>query len=292
MEVFGNEVTYTLKKNVDYLVRIQDLSSTIPIPPSTMTSDAKGVLVIMLPGDPSIDASFLITIQDMTSGSVVLIEGVDVVRQYASTSAILAYMQGKVNPTQAVEYERLARYMINAVVGGTFSQKIKSVEAIGNNTDALVLNDRIIAITEVYENNVLLSDVTEQFVVTASPYVLVRKTWTDGTQTTLVEENRLEHHPTWPTRYSLPAFKYEYDYVINGLFGWPVVPQDIQDATLLLINDIACGNNRYTNKYIRQWNGGGVAMSFADQVFAGTGNLIVDNILEKYKMEAIRARML
>jgi hypothetical protein len=188
--------------------------------------------------------------------------------------------------------------MIDSIVGSKFQLERKKIDVLGNNTDSLVLNDRLGGqVFSIYEDvsTPVYDDASidfESYYVTRgeSPYCLfIHQYDSDGNP---AENNRLEHHPTWPTRYSLPLFRYEHDYLVDAEFGWPVVPQDIQDATLLLINDIVCGNNRYANKYIRQWNAGGVAMSFADQVFAGTGNLIVDNILEKYKMEAIRARML
>jgi hypothetical protein len=295
MEVFGNEVTYTLEKNTSYRVAISD-HSRVPVKTSVqqIVSDSRGKLVIDItpifdnPHMSHYNVNVEVEVREGTllTSPVVLIDGVSKVRPYATVDEILAYMQGKVNPQQALEYERLARYMINSIVGFGFGQERTLVSTIGNNTDTLLFDERIGRVFAVYENGIKIWDTLDTSVTYCrgySPYSMIVIGEPDNT---------VNHTPTWPTRYSIPTFHYEYDYLVDAEWGWPVVPQDIKEATLIMINDIVCGTNRYANKYIRQWNAGGVAMGYANQVFVGSGNLLVDNILEKYKMEAIRARML
>jgi hypothetical protein len=74
----------------------------------------------------------------------------------------------------------------------------------------------------------------------------------------------------------------EYDYVITGEFGWPVVPQDIQDATRMLINDISCNKLQYVSQYIKEYKTDQFTIKYDDLASSGTGNMLVDKILSQY----------
>jgi hypothetical protein len=299
MEVFGNQITYALQKDTDYVVTIvrqDNLGGTGPV---QFTSDSKGVLTIEIPEEWQKYYGWYSVEIATTLGEVVLIDGVSKVTQYATTAEILAYMQGKVNPTQAIEYERIARTLIDSITGTKFQFEHKVLTALGDNSDSLLLDERLAGqVFSIYENVVtpIYDDASiefESYFVTRgnSNYSLWVHQW-DSTGNALEEINRLEHTPTWSSRYKSPLFKYEYDYTVDAEFGWAVVPQDVKDATLLLVNDIACGNNRYSSKYIDSFRNGSASVDYFKEVIKGSGNLIVDNILSKYTLESVRAKVL
>ena len=76
---------------------------------------------------------------------------------------------------------------------------------------------------------------------------------------------------------------YEIDLILLLETGYKVVPIDIQDATKLLVEDIRCGNLDYYKRYIGSYNTDQFRIQFDKAVFEGTGNLIVDKILDKYR---------
>lgn len=262
---------------------------------SPYTSDSKGVITVDLIDEVTGNYDYWVSVEicEGTTGldPVALLDTVTKVRPYATATEAIVYTGGKITQPQALEYERFARALINNIVGAPFSFNRKTVLSNGNGTDHLLFDERIGRVFNVWENGDLIWSVDmvdSPYLYSRgnNPYNVIVTDLTDG------EVNRMEYVNTWPTRYFLPTFKAGYDYQVDAEFGWQVVPQDIKDATLLLISDISCGNNRYANKYIKQFSNGAQNLSYFDQLIQGTGNLLVDNTLEKYKMEAIRAKVL
>jgi hypothetical protein len=72
------------------------------------------------------------------------------------------------------------------------------------------------------------------------------------------------------------------DYIFLLETGYRVVPIDIQDATSMLINDIKCGKLDYYKRYVSSYSTDQYRLQFDKGLFEGTGNLLVDKILDKY----------
>ena len=51
----------------------------------------------------------------------------------------------------------------------------------------------------------------------------------------------------------------------------------------LLIDDLKCGKLDYYKRYVTSYNTDQFKIQFDKMMFDGTGNMIVDKILEKYK---------
>lgn len=76
-------------------------------------------------------------------------------------------------------------------------------------------------------------------------------------------------------------------YAIDGEWGWRAVPEPVQEAARLLINDYACADSAYRDRFI-------VAMTAADwriQLHPGayidTGNVRANQLLTPYKVSRI-----
>ena len=87
-------------------------------------------------------------------------------------------------------------------------------------------------------------------------------------------------------------FPKDWDYTVYGEFGWPVVPQDIKDATKMLIQDIECGNLSYVKKYITEYETDQFRVKYSDLSLKGSGNLLVDRILQSYSIPFYRIGVL
>jgi hypothetical protein len=187
--------------------------------------------------------------------------------------------------------EQLARAIIDSIVDDGFYYIKKNIGAIGNGSDFIPVWDNVKTINAVYENNVL---------VTAKTFELTK----DGsaiTQTYTGELNRSESAPVLlPASssdyteliYGYTGFPREYDYRINADIGYVNVPSDIKRATELLIEDISCGRLDYYKRYIGSYNTDQFRIQFDKAVFQGTGNILVDKILEKYKKPVTRPGVL
>ena len=82
------------------------------------------------------------------------------------------------------------------------------------------------------------------------------------------------------------------DYIILAETGYRVVPYDIQDATLMLIEDIKCGKMDYYKRYVKSFSTDQFKIEYDKGLTAGTGNILVDKILDKYKETITRPGVL
>jgi hypothetical protein len=70
------------------------------------------------------------------------------------------------------------------------------------------------------------------------------------------------------------------------------VPSDIKEATLMLIDDLKCGKLDYYKRYITSYSTDQFRIQMDKSVIDGTGNILVDKILNKYVNNVKKMRML
>lgn len=113
--------------------------------------------------------------------------------------------------------------------------------------------------------------------------------------------NRLEQTPvSFPSAvgdlgfygYNSIAFPKGYDYIFILDVGYKAVPPDIEIATTMLIEDLKCGNNDYYKRFVTEYNTDQFTIKYANQFLGGTGNNIVDKILDGYKGNVIKPGLL
>jgi len=88
------------------------------------------------------------------------------------------------------------------------------------------------------------------------------------------------------------AFPKGYDYIFIIDAGYKAIPPDVEIATKMLIEDIKCGNNDYYNRFVTEYSTDQFDIKFAPQFLEGTGNMIVDKILNNYKGNLIKPGLL
>lgn len=84
------------------------------------------------------------------------------------------------------------------------------------------------------------------------------------------------------------AFPRGTDYTFILDVGYKAVPPDIEIATTMLIEDLKCGNNDYYKRFVTQYSTDQFDIKFSPAFLGGTGNLIVDKILDGYKGNVIK----
>lgn len=212
---------------------------------------------------------------------------VDVVRPYvnpndhgSTASEIAAYASN----------EELARAIIDSVCDVEFYYKKKVLETTGLGVDYIPIWVDAKKVVKVYENNVLLYDESDlenavsEFEIIADGSAITMK-YSDAINR---DESARILLPASPTDiaeldYSARGFPKGWDYRITLEVGYNKVPEDIKRATELLIHDIECGKLDYYKRYISAYNTDQFRIQFDKAIFQGTGNLIVDKILDKYR---------
>ena len=185
--------------------------------------------------------------------------------------------------------ELVARSIIDTFVTEGFYNKKITIVGTGNGSDYFSLWDKAYRVFKVYENNELVYDRSTpntnkyEYVITADK-TAIQKVYPG-------QLNRYES--TGPNliagRGDLGYYGYEgtgfpsnYDYTIVVDQGYLTVPADIEYASKLLIEDLKCGKLDYYKRYVTAYNTDQFRIQFDKTMFNGTGNFLVDKILEKY----------
>lgn len=265
-----------LVPNGQYTIDYSDLV-TNEVFSASATANATGVVSFVLNSKYiSYDGNLEATVYD-TYDDEVAVTNIDVLRPYCDISS-LATALGKTVP-QVKEMERIARYIIDSETFGGFKFARKEKEVVGMGSDYLVIDEKIHKLHKLYENLELVYDATaavndQEFEISKDKTSIVL------TQT---ETNRVNYNRVWRDRYLDVDFADGFEYLVDADFGWKVIPQDIKEATELLVSDISSDNMKYLNKYIESFDNDDFKIKFAKNFNASTGNLVVDRILAKYK---------
>lgn len=263
--------------NTAYEYSILDMADLSTLT-DTVTSSGSSKIQITLPSN--VDGEYEISVDDETYH-------ISVVRPYVDPNT-----KGD-TATEIDEYrkhEELARAIIDSVVTDGFYYKKKSYSCVGLGSDILPIWGDIKKLLKLYENNVLVFDASNPDLYSLKYEVSKDKLAIQ--EVSLDTYNRAESAPLilpaagsdmLDLGFSYRGFPKGFDYIVVGEFGYKQVPSDIVRATELLIDDIQCGRLDYYKRYISDYNTDQFKIKFASQVFDGTGNILVDKILSKYR---------
>ena len=300
--------------NEDYVLCIldnhaQDLSEI------SVTSDSDGIIETELPNYYSrYDDEYRVEVYIKTGtnedgsaqrGDLVYVDTMTIMRPYFDVRPIV---EDPEELPEMQQYEAIARSIINAITGG-FLYERQTIETVGLGNDYLSIPFRLNKIVRVYENDVLVYDtdpVDPETWTNAKEYYITADKGAISTQIeTPFGYNRMQSKPTTvqmpasdsftlyntndspniiQNRSGSPMFPSGWDYIVEIETGWPIIPQDIKQATSLLINDLKCNNIPYMNAYIREYESDQFNLKFERDIFLSdkTGNRIVDRILSAY----------
>jgi hypothetical protein len=307
--------------DTDYVLAIMD-DHTIDIAEVSGTTDSQGNFTVELPNyftryDDEYRGEIYVqtgTNDDgsATRGDLVWIDTITIMRPYVDPD-ILADTPD--DTADAKMYEAIARAIINSITGG-FMYKREIIETTGLGADYLALPFRLNKIIQVYENGVLVYDaepVDQDWTNLREYYISPDK---GAITVSIPNSTGINRHQSKPvgqprgasdsfTLYNtndspnftdaiydtktfvdmagnMSMFPNGWDYTIIVDAGWPIIPQDIKQATMLIVNDLKCNNIPYINSYIKDYKSDQFTLSFDPGVFKDTGNRIADKILSAY----------
>jgi hypothetical protein len=85
-----------------------------------------------------------------------------------------------------------------------------------------------------------------------------------------------------PNHVSLNTFKDGNIYTVDGNWGWEEVPAAVKEAAKLLVNDYACADAQYRDRYLTSMTAADWRIQFNSGAFKGTGNVRADQLLSDF----------
>lgn len=257
-------------------------------------TDYEGEYYYSLPSSATNADSVLKVIWSYSIGgrSVQETEYVYVITPYATIDEITSELGYSPRPEDSNYYpydkirsaERAARMMIDNYLGFSLGKREASVTAYGSGADVLILPEKIISYDTILENNQLMIDISNNYNIFGFSVELTET----GYGLRIVPPNPGDDIDEQETidfiGYNKGRFRDGYRYEISGVFGWNYIPAEIKQCVFLLVNDLLCAESTWRSRYVKKINTAQNSVEISSLSFTGTGNAIVDSILQKFKM--------
>jgi hypothetical protein len=274
--------------DVDIYARVTDMADLSVEDLEFLDSSTGDDIEIFLPG--RYDNNYRVEIFKIVSGIEIAIheEFYELIRPYVDPNTL------GTTASEIAEYkvlELVARSMIDTFCPEGFYNKKITVVGTGNGSDYFSLWEKVYRVFKVYENNVLVYDRSNPDLSEYQYAITPDKTAIQRIRADVLELNRFES-----TAQNLPVasgdlgyYGYEgisfpsgYDYTFVVDHGYLNVPEDVEYAAKLLIEDLKCGKLDYYTRYVTAYNTDQFRIQFDKAMLGGTGNFLVDKILDKY----------
>jgi hypothetical protein len=309
-------VTYTVAEpNTDHVVEIKDKDRNDVLAEYEVESSADSKIAIEISGDFTKydDSYYLVVYQGLIADQdlIVVEDNLEIKRPYVNP-AKLATIASEI--AEYAQYERIARAIIDSVTGG-FYYKVDWLDKTGQGTDYLPIWDRTYKILKAYENSLLVYDASVEpsalgewyYELTKDKTAIVKNTEAPGMignrseqKSSTISTASSDSFNVYDTDYSENAYTFStgaafpegWDYLFLLETGYKVVPHDIYEAAMMLVDDIKCGKIDYYKRYVTSYNTDQFKIQFDKTILDGTGNMLVDKILDKYKKTITRIGIL
>lgn len=308
-------ITYAVAEpNTEHIVEIKDKDRNEIIAEYEVMSSEDSKISIEVSGDFTKydDSYYLVVYQELRDqDSIVVEDNLEIKRPYVNPQK-LGTTASEI--AEYAQYERLARAIIDSVTGG-FYYEVNWLDTTGQGTDYLPIWDRVYKILKAYENSMLVYDASLEtsvlgdwyYELTKDKTAIMKNTEAEGLVGNRSEQKGLNLHVApsdsfnvYDTDYSENAYTFStgaafpegWDYLFLLETGYKVVPHDIYEATKMLIEDIKCGKMDYYKRYVTSYNTDQFKIQFDKTILDGTGNMLVDKILDKYKKSITRIGIL
>jgi hypothetical protein len=182
--------------------------------------------------------------------------------------------------------ERYARKVIEVHTGQQFYLYHDTHVIYGDDSDSLRLPYRIEELHQLYQGDVVLVDTINDInnlpvaIQISNSNFGIRANRADAIDNIVYVANGMV--PPSINDIGRGIFKSGIWYTVNGKFGWPEVPDEIELATIELIKDYFSKDKTWRNKYVNNVKSHDWQFEYNPDSYKGTGNLYVDQLLSNY----------
>jgi hypothetical protein len=241
------------------------------------------------------DTEYLVELSK--DGNVVFSETYQVVRPYVDPNTL------GTTASEIAEYKRfeaIARAIIdNYSDPVNFYNRKRSLQTKGTGADYVPVWMNASSVLKVYENDVLIYDAENpedyeyKFQITLDKSAIYRA---ESGEVSRIASPTIKlpassgdiasgvyNYGSFPERYT-------YNFILDE--GFVSLPADVKYAAEMLIDDLKCGKLDYYQRYVIAYNTDQFRIQFDKSILSGTGNVIVDKILDKYSKSITRVGVL
>lgn len=184
---------------------------------------------------------------------------------------------------EVIKIELAVRHIIQALTGQVFGNFIGIKDVRGNNANALSLPQKLISLTDVDGN----TNAPNYFTIVGDGFYLKHFSW--GVPPVKADYHGLHQHVGGvihnPYHVNVKEFASSIVYKINGSWGWETVPARVKEAAKLLVNDYACADANYRDRYLTSMTAADWRIQFSSGAFLKTGNVRADQLLSDYVLK-------
>ncbi len=303
------DIQYTVPTaSTSYFLVIESNDRNEELLSVAVTSNASSVITRTLSTDEFVkyDEHYYLAVYEKNGnsrGDILVEDNLEIVRPYVDPNTL------GTTATEIAEYtehEKLARQIIDSYVQEGFYFTTKWIQVVGQGTDYMPIWTRGHQVLKVYQNAELVYDVSDADGPALDSY---NYSITKDKTAILIDPvagvdnwNRDERKPARTAMAASDSFDWfdtadsaniqtfrggvsfaeGADYLFYIESGYRVVPNDIKDATIMLIDDIKCGRLDYYKRYVKSYKTDQFNVEYNKLMMEGTGNLLVDKILNKY----------
>jgi hypothetical protein len=189
---------------------------------------------------------------------------------------------------EAARVEQAVRYVIQAHTGQFFGKYVGKISVTGSGEPYLRLPRKLISFSTLngnaYYSNALALRGSGWYLKskTLAGPPPIRADWDGWNEATAYSG----YTPIIaPYSRATVAFQQDVEYVIDGVWGWNSVPHAVQEAAKLLINDYACSDAQYRDRFLSSITAADWRLQFHDGAFSNTGNARANQLLAEYILQ-------
>jgi hypothetical protein len=190
--------------------------------------------------------------------------------------------------------EKYARKLIEIYTNQSFHLYDDRQIVYGSGSDILPMPFKLNEIHEVYENDVLLIDNINN----VKNWIYIPMISESGFGIRVNRQQLMDDmiysangmvQPTINDQGFSAAFKKDRRYSVQGRFGWSSIPDNVEEACIILIKQFFDQDRAWKDKYVKNISTFDWKFEFLQDAHKGTGNLYADQLLSPYVLNGMVA---
>lgn len=190
------------------------------------------------------------------------------------------------DPQEIADLEKAVRNVIQAHTGQFFGKFVGKISVTGSGEPYLRLPRKLISFTSLngathWTNSLAIRGsgwfLKSKYVSGPPP---VRADWDGWNEANAYYSGKVPI--VAPYSKTAVNFAENIEYVIDGVWGWNYVPAQVAEAAKLLVNDYACADSNYRDRFLTSMTAADWRIQFHEGAFSNTGNVRANQLLAEY----------